>query len=150
LLNLSNVSNSYQWYVNDSLISNQYHSFYVFNDSGWFKIKLIAKNQFDCFDTAIKNLFVRDIVSVFIPNVFTPNKDLYNELFFPVTTGIASWEIEVYNRWGQKIFTGNENINWDGTHNGVNVPEGIYMYQIKLITIDKKRIFLNGVVNVLR
>lgn len=43
--------------------------------------------------------------------------------------------IEVYNRWGQRVFVsvGYDNSNgWDGSFNGETLPEGTYYYVIQL------------------
>lgn len=67
--------------------------------------------------------------SIVIPNVFTPNKDGYNDdfqLHFDFTTAV------VYNRWGQIVFQSvNNDAIWDGrTNTGTKVPEGTYYYII--------------------
>jgi gliding motility-associated-like protein len=70
-----------------------------------------------------------------IPNVFTPNGDGLNDYFFPrelLTSGATKFSMEVYNRWGQQIFSTNstEGEGWDGKFNGVDQPEGVYVYII--------------------
>ncbi|MBK8876941.1 MAG: gliding motility-associated C-terminal domain-containing protein [Bacteroidetes bacterium] len=54
--------------------------------------------------------------------------------------------IKIFNRWGQQVFlSDNKQFKWDGKHNGVNVPEGVY-YFILYSRIDK----LTGTVSVFR
>ncbi len=70
-----------------------------------------------------------------VPNAFTPNGDGTNDYFLPrqyLTNGLTDFKMEVYNRWGQVIFTSN-NVNclgWDGKFNNVPQPEGVYVFRI--------------------
>jgi gliding motility-associated-like protein len=61
------------------------------------------------------------------PNVFTPNGDGSNELYFvPVFFG-AQFEATIVNRWGNKMTTITDlNAGWDGKVNGEDVSEGVY------------------------
>ena len=68
------------------------------------------------------------------PNAFSPNKDGNNDVFTFVGNKnlIREFELNVFSRWGNLIFTNNANselIGWDGQKNGVPVPEGIYTYK---------------------
>jgi hypothetical protein len=54
-----------------------------------------------------------------------------------------NFELEIYNRWGTLIWTGNNNTpDWDGVAtNGLrldssNVPEGTYFYILNLNDAD--------------
>ena len=123
---------------------------YIFNESGFYLIKLIAENEFNCKDSSIKELFIEDLVTYYIPNVFTPNSDNLNDEFTPILSGIKSYEIYIYNRWGQKVFEGNMNHHWNGTYNNAEVPDGTYIYQIRLLRNDKKVIYEKGMINLLR
>jgi gliding motility-associated-like protein len=43
----------------------------------------------------------------------------------------------IYNRWGEKLFEGNQNDSgWDGTFGGTLVPSGSYviMYEYKYLS----------------
>ncbi|HTI07017.1 MAG TPA: CshA/CshB family fibrillar adhesin-related protein [Puia sp.] len=71
-----------------------------------------------------------------IPSAFTPNHDGSNDCF-----GLKYWgrvthlEMEVYNRWGQRVFfTNDPNECWDGTYKGNPQPGGGYVYQIRATT----------------
>lgn len=69
-----------------------------------------------------------------MPTAFTPNGDGLNDCF-----GIGKWGnsievfvFEIYNRWGQKIFSGSHlNKCWNGDFNGKRLPSGNYLYIIK-------------------
>ena len=68
-----------------------------------------------------------------VPNAFTPNGDGANDSFgLAIVEGVATVEkMEVYSRWGQKVFASNEpNARWDGTMDGKDAPSDVYVYII--------------------
>lgn len=71
--------------------------------------------------------------TIFIPNAFTPNKkDEYNPTFKPVGTNIIKFKMDIYSIWGEKLFESNNiNFGWDGTHRGINLSQGVYIYLIR-------------------
>jgi gliding motility-associated-like protein len=76
--------------------------------------------------------------SIEIPNVFTPNDDGTNDVFTIKATGVKDITLEIYNRWGQKMyeFTGAK-AAWDGmTANGNEASAGTYFYFIKATGVD--------------
>ncbi len=71
-----------------------------------------------------------------IPNAFTPNGDGINDYFYPrqaLSSGLTSFRMQIFNRWGQLIFDANslEGRGWDGRLNDVDQPEGVYVYIIE-------------------
>lgn len=65
------------------------------------------------------------------PNVFTPNGDNANDVFFLTTQNATSIELTILNRWGNTIYS-KEGINptWDGkTAVGIMCDEGVYFYK---------------------
>ncbi|MFH2095293.1 MAG: gliding motility-associated C-terminal domain-containing protein, partial [Bacteroidota bacterium] len=78
-------------------------------------------------------------IPLIVPSLFTPNVDGFNDTW--EITNIDVYEdlsIEIYNRWGDIVFTfsgsGAEYATepWDGTWNGNEVPMGGYVYVIDL------------------
>jgi gliding motility-associated-like protein len=86
---------------------------------------------------------------VFIPNVFTPmNDDHLNDVFAPKGSYIASYEMQVYNRWGEQIFSG-ENKGWDGTFHSKKVAEGVYLYIITVHSFNGTSQLIKGNVTII-
>jgi len=68
---------------------------------------------------------------IFVPNVFTPNVDKKNTLFFPVGYNIISGNMQIWNRWGEMIYyTDDFNKGWDGTYKGRDCQMDAYVYVI--------------------
>lgn len=68
---------------------------------------------------------------MWIPNTIVLNG--HNDVFKPVAGFIdfQSYEMEIFNKWGEKIFYSNSiDEGWDGTVNGNQVREDMYQYII--------------------
>jgi gliding motility-associated-like protein len=69
---------------------------------------------------------------LFVPNVFSPNGDGINDVFF-VTVGSPrdGSLMRIFNRWGIEVFTTDDLVRgWNGRLNGEPVPDGVYIYVI--------------------
>jgi gliding motility-associated-like protein len=83
-----------------------------------------------CFDSVH---FVIDVQGIpEINNVFTPNSDGINDEFYFGEFGMSTVSVEVYNRWGQMVYTWNgTDKSWAGVDiSGEFVPEGVYFYTL--------------------
>jgi len=66
---------------------------------------------------------------VFIPNVFTPNNDGYNDAFvIEGITGVPN-QLTVYNRWGMVVF---EATNYRSNWKAVDISDGTYYYVLEV------------------
>ncbi len=75
---------------------------------------------------------VGDSIPYLIPNAFFPNgqEDL-NAIFKPYTAkDVHILSTEIYDRWGEKVFSGAEDEFWDGTYQGKMQSPGVYLYRI--------------------
>ena len=65
-----------------------------------------------------------------IPTAFSPNNDGINDIFRPLNKNLAKLDLQVYDRWGQKIFeTDVLGDGWDGTYKGIKQDLGVYVWQ---------------------
>jgi len=90
-----------------------------------------------------------------LPNVFTPNGDGLNDYFFPrllLTKGLITFNMQIYNRWGQEVFSSSslDGRGWDGRFNDVPQPEGVYVYIIDATFKDGQKEHHHGNVTLLR
>lgn len=80
-----------------------------------------------CADATSKGISILRSGIIF-PNVFTPNKDI-NNTFAGIGHGVISYEIWIYDRRGDIVYHGTDmNNGWDGTKDGVQCPQGNYVY----------------------
>ncbi len=70
---------------------------------------------------------------LFIPSAISPNNDGKNDFFkIQITADVIGLEIELYNRWGNKVFTStSKDAAWDGTYKGTKAEIGVYQYMVK-------------------
>ena len=82
-----------------------------------------------------------DTSMLFVPNVFTPGGS--NPVFLISSYGIINYSIQIFDRWGDKIFESDDvNTHW----NGNNVNDGTYYYVVRATGIDKKEYNKKGFV----
>ena len=78
---------------------------------------------------------------IWIPNSFTPNNDGKNDEFKIVTENLESYQLMIFNRWGELVFQSNISTNaWNGTFKGKEVAEGIYTYRVKFSYYEQKNL----------
>jgi hypothetical protein len=84
-----------------------------------------------------------------IPNAFIPNDaEAENQVFEPVFSFLPEhYEMIIYNRMGSKIWEGTG--PWNGRANGSYVPEGVYVYYIRVFDHSGEISEFNGRVTVL-
>jgi gliding motility-associated-like protein len=139
-VNLSNSSNGasdYFWDFGNGISSILTNPSVVYAGNGTYNILLIAYNgSFACADTTTITINVFDEALMVVPNVFTPNGDLSNDLFVVHSQGIKELTGTIFNRWGNKIYewTGSPTIGWDGKE----AEDGVYFYVIKAFGFDGK------------
>jgi gliding motility-associated-like protein len=80
---------------------------------------------------SIEVLF-RDInCRFFLPTAFTPNHDGLNDRFKPIIYNVGEMKYQIFSRWGELIFEGNESDEgWDGTFKGEMVQLGNYLIHV--------------------
>lgn len=108
----------------------------TYNDTGFYTVRLTAYNELGCDSTVQKTILIKDIFKLFVPTAFSPNDNLLNDVWLPVTRAVQTYELKVFNRWGEKIFeTTNPMQGWDGSYmnQGNVLQEGIYMYTLRII-----------------
>jgi gliding motility-associated-like protein len=67
--------------------------------------------------------------AIYVPNIFSPNGDNTNDVFFPDFAEVEILSLKIFNRWGVLVF---DSINepWDGRWNATEAPVGSYAYTI--------------------
>jgi gliding motility-associated-like protein len=100
-------------------------------------------------DTVLqKNVSVsKRYCDLFIPSAFSPNGDGLNDVFRLIHGDhITRFNMEVFNRWGQKIFSSaNIKEGWNGLYHGIPQPAGLYIWNIVYDTRQLKNQRLKGI-----
>ena len=83
-----------------------------------------------CEGGTLLRLFIDCPPQIWPPNVFTPGKET-NNIFRIPSKNISQMTVDIYQRWGDKIYTFNGlTEGWDGTRNGLPCPQETYVYRI--------------------
>jgi len=138
----------FEWHTSIGAFSSQRSPIFSFMDTGNYLVTLFAYSPLGCLDSTSKPVRIHDIYSITIPNAFTPNSDRLNPVFEPVLTGFKSYKLEIYDRWGEHIFS-SDNIPWNGTFKNRQVPAGVYHYRLDVRNEKGERFFYTGSVYVL-
>jgi len=85
-----------------------------------------------------------------LPNSFTPNGDGLNDTFIIGGKFIDSYEMQVFNRWGEVLFqTTNLENGWDGTSKEEKLGVGNYTYWIRIKDLNNNEHIRTGSILIL-
>lgn len=88
---------------------------------------------------------------MYIPNVFSPNRDGLNDMFLVSAGAIKTFNIKIFNRWGEQLFESDDIQNgWDGTFSGVECQQGVYLYIVEYSDYADKKYANKGTVHLVR
>jgi len=96
-------------------------------DSGYYWVKV---TNGPCETTDTMAIDITEEIKYTIPNVFTPNGDLINDLFkVESPSEISEFNGTVFNRWGKKVYEWSDATQgWDGRIDNAFAAEGVYYY----------------------
>jgi len=85
-----------------------------------------------------------------IPNIFTPNSDGINDLFYVVGNNIKDYNIYIHNLSGELVYKSNDiNQGWNGVDlYGKILDSGRYVYIIKAIGEDGTDLSSKGIITI--
>lgn len=146
-------------YINPLLNSSEYK--YVWNDGSTEPTIYAAKsgiyiltiNNKTCSATDSINIYIKECnCFVWIPNSFSPNNDGLNETFrVESNCKVENLHLEVYNRWGEKVFDSKNknNLLWDGKYLNTGSMSGSYIFVIHY-EINKQPFYKRGAIDLIR
>ena len=127
------------WLYNfDGIAKLEQNPTYTFPDTGLVEVVQVVTHETGCTDTATAIIDVQPLVTLQLPNAFTPNDDGLNDDFRGkgYFDGFREYTMQIYNRWGEKIYEGSDpNVGWDGKHQrtGGISPPGVYVYTVEYL-----------------
>jgi len=149
-VNQSTNSNAWRWQFENKDTSIIQNPKYTYIDTGFKTVILIANNQNTCFDTLKQIIPVLDFIEFYFPTAFSPNGNVINDGFGlnPNQHILATtYHIEIYTRWGGKVFeTNNKTETWLPAYGTI----GVYIYKAQVRDIYNVLHDYKGVVEVLR
>jgi len=148
---LSKNASTWWWtFYGNGVNSDSVSPYQQYITAGVYPVTLYVTDSRGCQDTLEEFVYV--IQTLYIPNVFTPNGDGINDAFHITAGNMKEFDLEIYNRWGEKIFESKSpNNDWTGTSDaGVKEAEGTYYYILKAVDYENKSYNLKGYVELIR
>ncbi|MFK7757431.1 MAG: PKD domain-containing protein [Flavobacteriales bacterium] len=146
----------YLWNFGDSAESDLENPEHVYEAAGTYFVGLTASNNEGCSSFISQQVTVKDELTIFVPNSFSPNGDGINDVFIPVVEGnnFTNYHFYIFDRWGNAVFESTTlkdgwigNVS-NGNHYAMN---GTYTWlvEVQLKNGDGNRSF-RGEVNIFR
>jgi len=125
-------ADAFYWDFDNSLTSTEFEPTVNYGDTGIYNIMLAVKTINDCVDTTYNSVLIKPVISIYIPNTFTPDNDGNNDGFIFKGYGIdeSSIQFYIFDRWGTLIYYTEGTNPWDGTYKGVIVNQDTYIYKL--------------------
>jgi gliding motility-associated-like protein len=124
----------YMWDLGDGTTSTEESFIHLFDGMGSYTVWHTVVNGIGCTDNAF--FTVVSPPQIYIPNTFTPNNDGINDVFAVVGSSVMEFELNIFNRWGEVVFSTNDITKvWMGDFKGTGqhfVPDGVYSYVAKI------------------
>ena len=142
----------FEWHTMDGTLKDT-TSYLTVSPSATTSYVLIVKDfKFDI-TTDTVTVVVDDAIctQVYIPNIFSPNKDGQNDIFRVRGEQIESLHLQVYNRWGNMVFESNDvGYGWDGMFQGKECEEGVYAWWVEIVFKNGEHEMRKGNVSLVR
>ncbi len=143
--NLTLNGDTYEWDFGDGETSTEKDPNHLYTAAGYYDITLVSYSKEGCVNTLIQEgaVHVSGAGTIKFPNAFLPNEmspsdgsyndpDVDNNVFHPIHTTVKTYELWIFNRWGEQIFYSN-NIEkgWNGkmNNNGKRLGQDVYFWK---------------------
>ncbi len=144
-VNMSEGAVEYLWNFGDGTISTLPDPSHMYDRMGTYDVSLVAYSAEGCPDSVtVSDIFTDLGMYIRFPNVFVPNRggptggyyntrtDEESQVFHPVASGIAEYNLKIYNRAGLMVFESNDiGMGWDGWHKGELCAPGVYVWKVR-------------------
>ena len=125
---------SCMYYMSDGGQSDSCDFLYSWTEAGTQTITHVVTSPQGCTATATGEVSIQGY-TFYAPTSFSPNDDGLNDFWQPITTGISSFNISIYNRWGDLVYTSSDvDRPWMGQvgEGEYYAPNGIYYYRVMM------------------
>jgi PKD repeat protein len=137
----------YLWDFGDGDTAQIESPAHFYQDTGSYIITFIVASENSCSDTLTKPIQTLGTGQLKAPNVFFPGSggsggdgtgdgayiepgSLDNSVFAPLSEGVLEYHLEIYNRWGERLFsTDMTNYGWTGYYRGKLCKEDVYVWK---------------------
>lgn len=124
---------------------------HVYPGPGVYTATYIVTNVDGCSDTMYITITVEEQTTLYVPNAFTPNSSGNNDQFFAYGTNVKDFQMYVFDRWGNLIYSSNDiTKGWDGTYKNNPCQEDVYVWRVLWTDAQNKKHKMLGHVSLIR
>ena len=156
-LNQSIGGSNFVWNFGDNYpsltVGNTSSVQHYYDNWGTYFVTLQVYNTYNCYAAVTKPVKIEPIITLFVPNAFTPTQDNLNDYFNIKGYGLVEdgFQMWIFDRWGEKIFYSNDlKKGWDGMVDGKPAKQDVYVYKIIVFDVLGKKHQRIGHVTLLR
>jgi PKD repeat protein len=146
------------WNFGDGTFSTLSDPSYKYRQPGRYDVTLTAYSENGCADSlTINDVFTDKASFIRFPNAFMPNTggptggyynqltDMDNQVFHPVASGIAAYDLKIYSKAGLMVFESSDmEIGWDGYYKGQICSPGVYVWKVRGTYRNGQQIVMAG------
>lgn len=116
----------------------------------WYAVK--AHEEGNLYAESLSNsIYLIQPPLLHIPNAFTMNQDQLNDDWGLVPVFVKEYELDIYNRWGEKVFsTTNKKLDWSGLYKGTRERSEVFVYTVRFTGWDRSTHFRKGTVTIIK
>lgn len=161
----SDYATKYTWDFGDGTLdsSDTPNPLHIYREVGVYDVSLYVTSKDGCQDSiTIDNIVTaKTDCDLQFPNAFTPNIEsgnggsydqgsIENDVFHPKHKGVQDYHLEIFNRWGELVFTSDDiNIGWDGYYKERLSKQDVYVFKANWTCINGQARFKVGDVTLL-
>jgi len=150
----------FDWYnsFSENLGNEEALKSYFPLESQWIYLEVVNSNGCPAIDSV--EIRVDQDIDLYVPNIFSPNRDGQNDEFlaFGNVSVIGLESVVVFDRWGNLVFEDSDQLTgrfnpifkWDGRYQGEPAEQGVYTYIVEAKVINGTTIRKNGDVTLVR
>lgn len=104
------------------------------SNTGYIIVSITDNNGCYAADSVFVNVIFTN--EVLMPSAFTPNGDNINDYFQGIAFDLATYSMQIYNRWGELLYETNSidyTQGWNGKYNNADQEVGAYVYVINAL-----------------
>lgn len=146
------------WNFGDGTFSTLSDPSYKYKQPGRYDVTLVAYSEKGCADSlTVNDVFTDKGSFIRFPNAFMPNPggptggyynqqtDMDNQVFHPVASGIAAYNLKIYSKTGLLVFeSSDQEIGWDGYYKGQICSPGVYVWKVRGTYRNGQQIVMAG------
>jgi gliding motility-associated-like protein len=124
----------YRWLPNNETSNNINVS-----QEGTYKVK--ATNTDGCSTEKTVVMIQKCVSKIYAANIFTPNADGDNDIFWISTQDVTEYDLKIFNRWGEIVFAStSESEVWDGNYRSEKAEEGSYSWKLTYRNVNQAEV----------